>query len=236
MVDKFDSIFDVIEITSNNAKEIASEVKSKLEKMIKKSGTDKSPRILISLSNKTVDNGTKKIIELVESDYDGIVEQVKNYIAKEYDVSFTATEINAIALQKSNILDQITINSSKLKSDIKRYMLQNLGGELSMPQVVTTLQNMYPAYESNIYTLVNTYTQQISKDIEWSKTSEIAEYFYYAGPRDEKNREYCAEHVGKAYTKEEAVAIQAEIMSFYNCRHRLEPISEETYLAYKAAE
>lgn len=236
MAADFTELFDAIDLTALNAQETAAVLKKKVDTMIKKSGQDKSPRILISIMNTAVDNANADLLDMVGNDYDAIVGKVKEAVALEYDVSFTKAQVDAIASQKSTILSEIDISNTRLKNDIKRYMLQNLGGKLSLDQVVSTLQNLYPNYESNMYTLVNTYTQRISKDIEWTKTSEIADYFYYAGPKDEKNREYCAEHVGKAYTLSEAEPIQAEIMSFYNCRHRLEPITEEQYLAYKAAE
>ena len=236
MAADFTELFDAIDLTALNAQDVATKLKKKVDTMIKKSAQDKNPRILISLLNNAVDNSAADLIDMVGNDYDTIIGQVKEAVALEYDVKFTKDQITAIASQKSTILSEIDISNTRLKNDIKRYMLQNLGGKLSLDQVVSTLQNLYPNYESNMYTLVNTYTQRISKDIEWTKTSEIADYFYYAGPKDEKNREYCAEHVGKAYTVDEAGPIQAEIMGFYNCRHRLEPITEEQYLAYKATE
>ncbi|OPZ20092.1 MAG: hypothetical protein BWZ03_00845 [bacterium ADurb.BinA186] len=127
------------------------------------------------------------------------------------------------------MLDQISVPSAKFKADLKTAMLKNIGKGLPKEEIIASLKDLYPAMDGQINTLVNTSLQVFYKDATYSEVSQNFDYLKYSGPLDKVTRPYCREHVNKVYTKEEADVIQAEILTFYNCRHELIPISSAAY-------
>ena len=49
--------------------------------------------------------------------------------------------------------------------------------------------------------------------------------FVYSGPKDSRNRTFCAHHVNRTFTVAESGKIQNRRMQEYNCRHTIIPFS-----------
>lgn len=229
-----EKIWDLIEAIAVDSKAEADELYDYVENLISNNYDKKSPQKLISLAEQRTDQSMNTTRKIVQDGFDEVILEMQDALAENYDIKLTKANISAMSEMESSMLENVTITSEALKTSVKGVLLQNIGKGISFNQMVNGLKEMYPAYSQHIYTVVNTGLQDIYKQANWAKMEEAGfEYFIYAGPKDEKNRPYCAEHVGKVYTMEEAQAIQAEINTFYNCRHSLDPITKEEYEAKK---
>lgn len=219
-------VYDSVEISASQLRKQAAEIRSQIEATLM-NNPDQPPMIKIGLADRKVDNLTKKMANAYSGDYSDVVNQLQYNLAAEYGIKLTASELVTLSELASPALDQLKYESALMKADIKALMLRNLGQGLSFSEIVKALKDMYPSYESHIYTLANTSLLNTYKDAHFAKLTDNFNYFKYVGPMDSVTRPYCAVHVGKIYNKEEAAAIQATIMGFYNCRHTLEPVTDE---------
>ena len=222
-------IFDNIDNLSSDIEALAETTQKQLEKKILAGYQKKGRRVLLSELTLYLDNQSRKLRTLTERAFSTIIKQTKSNISSKYDIELTNTELKTLAENQGYVLDNITANDLKLQADLKSMLLQNIGKEITTVQVVRSLTKLYPAYASQIGTIVNTSLVRMYKDADWTVESEIFEYFQYVGPNDGVTRPYCKSHVGKVYTRAEAEAIQAEIQTFYNCRHKLVGITKQQY-------
>ena len=224
------SAFDYIDASSAEIQAIAEETMREVEKKIL-AGVEagRTKRVILAEVTLYVRNQSRKMRSLIESSFDDVIKLTKNNMIEEFENKLTTAELSAMAENKLAVLDNITANDLKLQADLRSMLLQNLGQTITVVQAVQSLENLYPSYASNIGTIVNTSLIRMYKDAEWSVEGGLFEYFEYVGPLDSVTRPYCRDHVGKVYTKAEAEKIQAEIQTFYNCRHKLAGITEADY-------
>lgn len=226
-------IFDSIDAGSADIQEFADKTVAEIEKKILKNYQSKTNRVLLSELLLYLKQQTNKMKKLASSIFSDVIDETQAQISKSYDVELTNSQLATLAENEGIVLDNITSNDLKLQASLKSLLLQNIGKKLTTVQVVSGLQTLYPAYASHIETIVNTSLLRMYKDAEWTVESELFEYFRYDGPSDSVTRKYCQDHVGKVYTADEAAKIQAEIQTFYNCRHKLNGITKEEYDASK---
>lgn len=219
-------IFNFIKIRSNKIKKEAKKVRRKIERIIIKRNIH-SPSIQISLSGNIIKQGTQRMNYQASKTFESVLNKMEYKLVNNYKINFTKKELAKLALKKSPILADITMQSEIMRNSVKKLLLQNIGKGLSFDQVVQGLKKIYPGYERNCYTVANTSLQHTYKDGSFSKTKELFQKFKYLGPDDNVTRAFCADHVGRVFEKKEAEQLQSEIMGFYNCRHSLEPVDEK---------
>jgi SPP1 gp7 family putative phage head morphogenesis protein len=219
-------VYDDVEIKSAALRKEAAQLRNSIETILM-SNPDQPPMIKFGLASKKIDNFAKQMSNQYQGDYSNVVNQLQYNLAAEYGIKLTTSELVALSELVSPALDQIKYESALMKADVKALLLRNLGQGLSFAEIVKGLKDMYPSYERHIYTLTNTSLLNTYKDAHFTKLEENFSYFEYVGPMDSVTRPYCAAHVGKVYTAEEAAGIQATIMGFYNCRHTLEPRTDK---------
>lgn len=222
-------IFDQIDSKSSDIEALAETTMAQVEKKILAGYKTKTRRVLLSEITLYLKNQTRKMKTMAKAAFNDMIKKTKDTISTTYDVELATNQLKALAENTDIVIDNITANDLKLQADIRTMLLQNLGKQITTVQVVKSLKEMYPKYASNIGTIINTSLVRMYKDADWAIESDLFEYFKYVGPNDSVTRPYCQKHVGKVYTKEEAAAIQAEIQTFYNCRHKLVGITEEQY-------
>ena len=153
--------------------------------------------------------------------FDKSIGLIHKQLFEENKMKLTKTEFSVIAKQKSLILEDMAFENERLKRDTKKVLLHNIGKGMSYSQLEKGLKKAHPNYKSYVGTLFNTGLQRLYKDITFSKIQDTFDSFVFLGPKDSKNRAFCAEHVNRTFNKREAKYIQEQLMGFYNCRHRL---------------
>jgi len=219
-------VFDDVEIKAAALRKEAASLRHNIESILI-SNPDQPPMIKLGLANKKIGNAEKKISNQYQGDYNSVVNQLQYNLAAEYSIKLTASELTVLSQLASPALDQIKYESTMMKADVKSLLLQNLGKGLGFSDIVKGLKNLYPSYEQHIYTLANTSLLNTYKDAHFTKLYDNFSYFKYVGPMDSVTRPYCAAHVGKIFPVDEAKAIQAYMMTLYNCRHTLEPVTDQ---------
>jgi len=145
--------------------------------------------------------------------------------------------------QLQEVLDDQAVEYAILSPYVNRlYQLIGEGAEVS--EAVTYTQDYLPDalhsyYITKVTTLLELYERELYDII--ANANEV-EYFEYVGPIDERNREFCSQHVGNVYSRQEIEELSLEewngkipgtdaISIFvnlggYNCRHILEPVKK----------
>lgn len=224
-----EEIFDNIDAYSEQIAAIAEQTKNRISaKILKQAGT-KNRRTLLAELTLYVRTQSGKMRSVVEKAFKATIKQINGFVSTEYELKLATEQIKAMNETTLAVLDNITANDLKLQADLRSMLLKNITQKMTTAQVVSGLQTLYPGYASNIGTIVNTSLQRMYRDSDWSVQSDLYDYYKYVGPLDQVTREYCREHVGKVYTKEEAATIFNEIQTFYNCRHKLVGISKSEY-------
>lgn len=218
--------FTKIEKSALALRQSAAGVRQSIESILIEN-TDQSPMIKLSLANRKIDKATRQQLAAYKGDFKGMIGELQYNLALGYGVAFTKKELAVLSALDSPALDQLKYESVMMKADVKALMLKNLGQGLSSYDIVKGLKKLYPSYERNIYTLTNTSLLNTYKDAQFTKLVQNFNYFKYLGPNDSVTRAYCQQHVGKIYTAEQAKEIQATILTFYNCRHTLEPVANK---------
>lgn len=161
----------------------------------------------------------KKLEKKISKTYDASIKSIlKSDIAKD----LTKNNIKKIISQKSVMLDDMGVVSARMVRDIKSAIISIVISEKPFKKAVKEVNKIYPNFAAQTETVFNSYLQRTYRDISFENQKEIGyPYYLYSGPLDSVTREYCKNHVNKIYTAEEAVNIQAEMQTFYNCRHEL---------------
>lgn len=184
--------------------------------------------------------GSKVAQSLVGKKIKVIENMLENYIDQAYmksksrlsadEIKLTKREKEVLIQKKLQILAEVEGISDRLKRQIETTMYTNLGKGMTQEEIDTKIAALYPAFTSTIQTTALTSLQRFYKDTNFTSELKFNDYFFYSGPDDQVTRPYCHSHVNKVYTGEQAEQIQAELLTFYNCRHQLVPITEEQYL------
>ena len=137
--------------------------------------------------------------------------------------------MDVIAKKGSAMIDGLVANTDILNQDIQNILTQNLAKGISEKQLVKDLKNLYPAYERNAGTLINTGLGRLYNDINVSKFESTGQEFYvYAGPDDKVTRDFPCKHWVWHWFPASQLAQVAGVRSrLWNCRHSIVPIPEE---------
>lgn len=194
----------------------------------------KKPYTASSLVDASVDKEMKKIIKDSNKDFNDFVNELSRYLVNNFALKLTRRDLEAVALKGSAIMEDLVANTQILKKDIQRILTQNLAQGIQKAQLVSELKELYPAYERNASTIINTGISRTFIDANVTKFKESEfEWYVYAGPDDAVTREKPCKHwVWHRFPASQLATVMATRMRLWNCRHSIIPISTEEIKEY----
>lgn len=118
------------------------------------------------------------------------------------------------------MLDDMAVIGRRMRRDIKSKLVNVISGDVSFARAVKDLKRVYPGFSQHTGTVMNSYLQRTYRSINFENQKKIGYPFYkYSGPNDSVTRDDCKKYVGKTFSAEEAEVRQAEMNTYYNCRH-----------------
>lgn len=233
MADRANIFFNSFEAAAGITERKAKQLRREIEKIIREQYETEAPFVLNATISNNISRKTTTLINMFKKSYVSMAMKARGISTAKF-ATLTKAERSRLLSKMTPTIAMIKVGGSQLKAAVKAMLIQNVSGKIEFGQMVKGLQNLYPAYESHIYTEVNTSLQKSFKTTNFEKALDAGfEYFRYDGPDDSKTRPFCKEHVGRIFTKAQAEDIQAEMMTFYNCRHQLNPVTKAQYGAEK---
>lgn len=233
MADRANAYYNSFDEAASVIEGYAEDLRSDIEFTIQRDYNAVAPFVLSALIANKITRKTGVMTKAFQKAYMAMTMAARRTATRKAE-TLTKAERARLYSKMQPIVDNIKLNSKQLKNATKAMLVQNVSGGISFNQMVKGLKTLYPSFESKVYTEANTALQRNFKTTNFETAVNAGiEYYRYDGPLDDRTRPYCRDHVGKVYTATQAEKIQAEIMTFYNCRHQLNPISEEEYLANK---
>ncbi|MHA1972956.1 MAG: hypothetical protein ACTSW1_08185 [Candidatus Hodarchaeales archaeon] len=224
-----DTPYDGIESRAKEVQKISRKVRRDIDKTVRERYSTTSPLVLYALLELHITNANRQMKTIANNSYNETMNFTKAQMKQVYGARYTTKEIKNLLKDKSSLLSTIGTANKRMKTDLRRMLLQNISGRISFKEMTTGIANLYPAYESQAYTIVNSSLQRAYRSATWAKESKIMDYFRYQGPIIATSRDYCISRAGKVYTKAGAATVQAEMQTFYNCGHDMVGITKEEY-------
>lgn len=189
----------------------------------------KKPYTTSSLVSKKVDADLKKIIKDTNKDFNDFVDAMSRYLVNNFTINLSKLDLEAIALKGSAIIDDLVANTEILKKDIQNILTQNLAKGVPQKQLILQLKELYPAYQKNASTIINTGLSRTFIDTNVAKFKESGfNWYIYAGPDDKITRDQPCKHwVWHRFPASQLAQVMASRMRLWNCRHSIIPISDE---------
>jgi len=159
--------------------------------------------------------------------------------AARFTVSLIAQRLEALrVLAASDLLHQGAVIAGVLARAVRDSVLGGAPADVMLERVAQALDREV----REVRTLYDTTTATFGRLMEQqASTGEPGELFLFAGPVDAKMRPFCADHIGKVYTRAQIVQLDngqgLDVLvtcGGYNCRHvwmALSPTSELAPLA-----
>lgn len=169
---------------------------------------------------------------LFRDEYDAVTEEFKDTTGKAALLSaFTRKNLDALvdvrlALAATFVTDYV--------GDVRGAVLDAIvGGRKVDPREI--LENAEGRTLGNLQTEIDTTLMAYQRILHFEKADKAGiDKFLYVGPDDEITRDFCQEHVGGIYTRDEIDAMDngqglpvALYAGGYNCRHHWRPVSDE---------
>jgi hypothetical protein len=158
---------------------------------------------------------------------------------------FTSADVSLVQTLATYDIEQIANEIDLSVDELRSYAVRQAmtGRKVELSEVIGTLSDRL---ERHSETIENTSLSGFYRALTVSKSEELGlDLFVYLGPEDEVTREFCAERVGKVYSREEIDRWDngqgLDVWTYlggYNCRHQLSPISledAERLYGYKAS-
>lgn len=195
---------------------------------------NKKPYTTSSLVAKAVDLKMKGVIYSAKTDFKDFLKDTERYLAKNYSISLTKKDLEAIARKKDLILDDLAANANMLSRDLKEILLGNLAKGLSTRDLALELGELYPAFERNAETIIRTGLGRTFTDINVSKFQDADfKWYIWSGPNDKLTREIpCKHFVNHKFPASQLSELSSIRQTLYNCRHNIIPITEEEATDY----
>ena len=135
----------------------------------------------------------------------------------------------AVALSKQTVRERITSYTNRVAAGMLNNSISIF--ETPIEQVLNQAEGtLFSRLDTDIKTQVSAYNRMIQ--LEQARVKGI-DGFLYAGPKDERNREFCAQRVNLIFTKAQIATwdngqgLPADIYcGGYNCRHELVPVRQ----------
>jgi hypothetical protein len=139
------------------------------------------------------------------------------------------------ALQLGNLLDE----GDAVAKALWQATVRGIFGSRDVNSILTDLGQVLDQREPVIRTLYDTSISIYGRQVEALLSDESEEPVYaYMGPADEKTRDFCLEHVGKVYTREQIDELDNGQLNDvfltgggYNCRHQWMEVSRFSELS-----
>ena len=170
--------------------------------------------------------------EMFSSEFEAVAEEFKDTTGKAALLSgFAKKNVESLidtrlALAATFIADYV--------GDVRNAVLDTIvGGKKVNPRDI--VENAEGRKLANLETEINTTLMAYQRVLHFEKAKKAGvDKFLYIGPDDEITREFCKDHVGGIYTREEIDAMdngQGLPVSIYgggyNCRHHWRPVSDD---------
>lgn len=146
-------------------------------------------------------------------------------------------ELSAVAIEDLSAF--VVLSKQAIRDSIAGYA-GNVGAGIlnnSLSVFKTPVEDILEQAEGRVFTGMNTdlktQVSAFNRVIQYEQARRAGvNSFLYAGPKDERNRPFCAERVNKTFSREEIATwdngqgLPADIFcGGYNCRHELVPVS-----------
>ena len=228
-INQSNKIVKGIDKISKEIEKLSKKLKNKsINKTISLNNT-KTPFKATSLVESSIDSDLQKIINDTESDFNDFLEETERYLSNNFAIKLSQKDLRSIASKESIIIDSLIDNTEILKRDIKSLLTQNLSKGVPEKQLVTELKELYPAYERNASTLINTGLARTFVDINVTKFRQSRfNWYIWAGPNDSITRETPCKHwVWHRFPASQLNFITGIRLQLWNCRHNIIPIPDE---------
>ncbi len=215
-------------------------VNARIRTLIRRIETSESGRVVASQTNLAMALRLKKDIlqALEQAGYVAFAERVSNEPldrlaqqiltpqAKAAADTF-GLNVDVLAALKQLRLADLLQAGEDTAIQLWRFVVDGVIGARPVLDLVDDIADLLDISEKRarqVYdTAISTFSRQVSQ---MGTTGEANEAFFYVGPVDEKMREFCAEHVGKVYSRTAIDAMDngqlPNVMltgGGYNCRH-----------------
>ncbi len=130
---------------------------------------ERTPFLASSLVATRVNKQLQKIINNDKKSFNDFVLAAGRYLEKNFAIALTKKDLEVIAKKQSAIIDELTANTTILSQDIKGLLTQNLATGIPKKTLILGLKDLYPAYERNASTIINTGLGRLFNDINVAK-------------------------------------------------------------------
>lgn len=180
-------------------------------------------------------NGLSQELDRLSEIFGNEMRDVREKLSQIQGVDLTFTEPDFALVEQMIIFetDKASIMLESLGADVKSLMFRQFILEENVRDTVLQIQdNLSPRTLANLETELFTSTDGVNRAMTLKKGNDLGiERYKYAGPLDNKNRDFCREHVGQIFTKDEIADLDngqglsvASFMGGFNCRHRWEAV------------
>ena len=189
---------------------------------------ERTPFLASSLVATRVNKQLQKIINNDKKSFNDFILAAGRYLEKNFAIALTKKDLEVIAKKQSAIIDELTANTTILSQDIKGLLTQNLATGIPKKTLILGLKDLYPAYERNASTIINTGLGRLFNDINVAKFQQSDfDWYLYAGPDDSITREIpCKQWVWHRFPASQLNAVSTIRQSLWNCRHSIVPLSD----------
>jgi hypothetical protein len=176
-----------------------------------------------------IDNSIRNLIKTNKIKFDALIKKINKSLFNNYGIILRKSDFVAIHKKLSIIIDDLKINSGKLKNSIKKILYDNLGQGLSLTQLTRRLVDLYPSYSQHMGTVVRTGLSRLYQDINVTKFKKLDfNWYIWAGPNDQIIREFpCSHWVWKRFPASQLSILHATRSELWNCRHSIIPIPDD---------
>lgn len=176
----------------------------------------------------------KVIAAAVDAPLDRLAEQVlKTSRIATQAANLTGFDINALTAFKELRLAELLDLSDDVAGQVWRATLDGVMGTRKVADLVADIEDAVDVTGAEARTIYDTSVSAYSRQVEQlHATGEADELFLYAGPADSRTREFCADRVGKVFSRAEIDEMDngqlPDVMisgGGYNCRHTWKRVS-----------
>ena len=227
-VKESNKIIKDIDALAEKNKQSAKKLKNKAIEFTIDFNEQRTPFIASSLVATRVNKQLQKIINEDKKSFNEFLLGAGKYLERNFAIALTKKDLEVISKKQSVIIDELVENTNILSRDIKELLTQNLAKGISKKTLILGLKDLYPAYERNSATIINTGLGRLYNDINVAKFQESDfQWYLYAGPDDSITREIpCKQWVWHRFPASQLNTVSTIRQGLWNCRHSIVPLND----------
>ena len=189
-----------------------------------------------NLSNEVESKGLQELADEISVLYGNVMRDIRSVFQdSNIDFRFSKADLSDIQLQTDadfNILEtRIAEYAAKVKAGVLKTTYA--GGDVDDVEAIVSQQrdSLLRSLRADLVNALQAFRNAVT--VRKAEDSGV-ERLLYAGPKDKKNRPFCAAHVGKTYTLTEVENMINDQggpaltdMGGYNCRHEWRPVDDQ---------